>query len=103
MSRSSKEYPVVPRSTVRQRVGPSQSPFSGEVQGVAPPLGSQYSHCENGVTSTSQDLLPQASSYPQEHSQDYHCIKRKGEATRMLMLISIHKMCTPGYSSVKMM
>ncbi|XP_067114675.1 T-box transcription factor TBX5-A isoform X1 [Osmerus mordax] len=76
---SSKEYPVVPRSTVRQRVGPSQSPFSGEAQGLPPSLGSQYSQCENGVTSTSQDLLPQASSYPQEHSQDYHCIKRKVE------------------------
>uniref|UniRef100_A0AAR2KSU4 T-box domain-containing protein n=1 Tax=Pygocentrus nattereri TaxID=42514 RepID=A0AAR2KSU4_PYGNA len=79
---STKEYPVVPRSTVRQRVGTSQSPFSGDVQGIPTPsaMSSQYS-CENGVTSTSQDLLPQSSSYPlpHEHSQDYHCIKRKVE------------------------
>lgn len=79
---STKEYPVVPRSTVRQRVGSSQSPFSGEVQGMATPssLGSQYSQCENGVTSTSQDMLPQSGSYPlpHEHGQEYHCIKRKG-------------------------
>lgn len=79
---STKEYPVVPRSTVRQRVGSSQSPFSGEVQGMATPstLSSQYSQCENGVTSTSQDMLPQSGSYPlpHEHGQEYHCIKRKG-------------------------
>ncbi|KAL0192290.1 hypothetical protein M9458_010586, partial [Cirrhinus mrigala] len=66
--------------TVRQRVGTSQSPFGGDVQGLSTPssMSSQYS-CENGVTSTSQDLLPQSSSYPlpHEHSQDYHCIKRK--------------------------
>ncbi|KAG5272580.1 hypothetical protein AALO_G00167090 [Alosa alosa] len=79
---SSKEYPVVPRSTVRQRVGTSQSPFSGEVQGMgtASGLGAAYP-CENGVSSTSQDLLPQSGSYPlpHEHGQDYHCIKRKVE------------------------
>uniref|UniRef100_A0AAY4BRV0 T-box domain-containing protein n=1 Tax=Denticeps clupeoides TaxID=299321 RepID=A0AAY4BRV0_9TELE len=79
---SSKEYPVVPRSTVRQRVGTSQSPFSGEVQGMGSVggMGSGFS-CENGVTSTSQDLLPQSGSYPlpHEHGQDYHCIKRKVE------------------------
>ncbi len=84
VSQSPKEYPVVPRSTVRQRVGTSQSPFAGDVQGLSTPSGmsSQYS-CENGVTSTSQDLLPQSSSYPlppHEHSQEYHCIKRKGES-----------------------
>lgn len=81
---STKEYPVVPRSTVRQRVGSSQSPFSGEVQGMGTPstLSSQYSQCENGVTSTSQDMLPQSGSYPlpHEHSQEYHCIKRKGRS-----------------------
>lgn len=80
-SHSTKEYPVVPRSTVRQRVGTSQSPFNGDVQGIPNPsaMSSQYS-CENGVTSTSQDLLPQSSSFPlpHEHSQEYHCIKRKG-------------------------
>ncbi|MGH0147717.1 UNVERIFIED_CONTAM: hypothetical protein FKN15_017524 [Acipenser sinensis] len=75
----SKEYPVVPRSTVRQRVGSNQSPFGGDVRGLPTPsnLGSQY-QCENGVSSTSQDLLPQSSPYPlpHEHSQIYHC-KRK--------------------------
>ncbi|CAL8276971.1 unnamed protein product [Merluccius merluccius] len=82
---STKEYPVVPRSTVRQRVGSSQSPFGGgEVQGIASPstLGPQYSQQgENGVTSTSQDLLPQSGSYPLAHEpgQDYHCIKRNVE------------------------
>ncbi|KAJ8379821.1 hypothetical protein SKAU_G00005990 [Synaphobranchus kaupii] len=79
---NSKEYPVVPRSTVRQRVGASQSPFSGEVRGLATPgsLSSQYP-CENGVTSTTQDLLSQTGSYPlpHEHSQVYHCTKRKVE------------------------
>lgn len=76
---STKEYPVVPRSTVRQRVGSSQSPFSGDVQGLSATgaISSQYS-CENSVSSTSQDLLPQSSSY-HEHTQDYHCIKRKVE------------------------
>ncbi|KAG7254127.1 hypothetical protein CRUP_032418, partial [Coryphaenoides rupestris] len=39
------------------------------------------SGAENGVTSTSQDLLPQSGSYPlaHEHGQDYHCIKRNVE------------------------
>lgn len=79
---STKEYPVVPRSTLRQRAGSSQSPFGGEVQGMATSssLSSQFSQCENGVTSSSQDLLPQSGSYPlpHEHGQEYHCIKRKG-------------------------
>ncbi|MEQ2269475.1 T-box transcription factor tbx5, partial [Xenotaenia resolanae] len=77
---STKEYPVVPRSTVRHRVGSSHSPFNGEVQGMPTPstMSSQYSQCENGVSSTSQDMLPQSSSYPlpHEHGQEY-CIKRK--------------------------
>ncbi|XP_033845818.1 T-box transcription factor TBX5-A [Periophthalmus magnuspinnatus] len=78
---STKEYPVVPRSTVRQRVGSSQSPFSGEIQSINNPISSQYSQCDSAVSSTSQDLLPQSGSYPlpHEHSQDYHCIKRKVE------------------------
>lgn len=84
----------MPRSTVRQRVGSSQSPFSGEVQGMATPsaLSSQYSQCENGVTSTSQDMLPQSGSYPlpHEHGQEYHCIKRKGRRqTQQSLSISI--------------
>ncbi|KAL4646491.1 T-box transcription factor TBX5 [Arapaima gigas] len=78
---STKEYPVVPRSTVRQRGAPSQSPYSGD-RGLATPgnLGSQYP-CENGVASSPQDLLSQTGSYPMphEHSQVYHCSKRKAE------------------------
>lgn len=81
---------MVPRSTVRQRVGTSQSPFGSDVQGLSTPSGmsSQYS-CENGVTSTSQDLVPQSSSYPlpHEHSQDYHCIKRKGGSIMSLDIL----------------
>ncbi|NXX78228.1 TBX5 factor, partial [Urocolius indicus] len=83
MSRmQSKEYPVVPRSTVRQKVSSNHSPFSGEtrVLSASSNLSSQY-QCENGVSSTSQDLLPPANPYPisQEHSQIYHCTKRKDE------------------------
>ncbi|NXG35717.1 TBX5 factor, partial [Dromaius novaehollandiae] len=83
MSRmQSKEYPVVPRSTVRQKVSSNHSPFSGEtrVLSASSNLGSQY-QCENGVSSTSQDLLPPANPYPisQEHSQIYHCTKRKAD------------------------
>ncbi|NWZ24694.1 TBX5 factor, partial [Asarcornis scutulata] len=83
MSRmQSKEYPVVPRSTVRQKVSSNHSPFSGEtrVLSASSNLGSQY-QCENGVSSTSQELLPPTNPYPisQEHSQIYHCTKRKDE------------------------
>ncbi|NXR85617.1 TBX5 factor, partial [Hypocryptadius cinnamomeus] len=83
MSRmQSKEYPVVPRSTVRQKVSSNHSPYSGEtrVLSASSNLGSQY-QCENGVSSTSQDLLPPANPYPisQEHGQIYHCTKRKDE------------------------
>ncbi|NXK61525.1 TBX5 factor, partial [Sylvietta virens] len=83
MSRmQSKEYPVVPRSTVRQKVSSNHSPFSSEtrVLSASSNLGSQY-QCENGVSSTSQDLLPPANPYPisQEHGQIYHCTKRKAD------------------------
>ncbi|NXF08256.1 TBX5 factor, partial [Smithornis capensis] len=79
MSRmQSKEYPVVPRSTVRQKVSSNHSPFSGEtrVLSASSNLGSQY-QCENGVSSTSQDLLPPANPYPISQDQIYHCTKRK--------------------------
>lgn len=86
----SKEYPVVPRSTVRQKVSSNHSPFSGEtrVLSTSSNLSSQY-QCENGVSSTSQDLLPPANPYPisQEHSQIYHCTKRKGQALAVFYLI----------------
>ncbi|KAK2523034.1 Tbx5 [Columba guinea] len=57
MSRmQSKEYPVVPRSTVRQKVSSNHSPFSGEtrVLSASSNLGSQY-QCENGEFSLSTD------------------------------------------------
>ncbi|XP_064424058.1 T-box transcription factor TBX5 isoform X1 [Latimeria chalumnae] len=92
MSRmQSKEYPVVPRSTVRQRVGSNQSPFGGDVRvlSTSANLGSQY-QCENGVSSTSQDLLPPPSGYPlpPEHSQIYHCSKRKEIEKYLTTLLS---------------
>lgn len=78
----SKEYPVVPRSTVRQKVASNHSPFSSEPRALSASsnLGSQY-QCENGVSGPSQDLLPPPNPYPlpQEHGQIYHCTKRKGE------------------------
>lgn len=68
---------------MRQKVSSNHSPFSGEtrVLSTSSNLGSQY-QCENGVSSTSQDLLPPTNPYPisQEHSQIYHCTKRKGQA-----------------------
>ncbi|XP_029618982.1 T-box transcription factor TBX5 isoform X4 [Salmo trutta] len=80
----SKEYPVVPRSSVRQRVCPSVSPFGGEARG----LGSHPYSCENGVSSTTQDLLtppPAPYTLPQpdsnKHMQVYHCNKRKADDT----------------------
>lgn len=82
---SSKEYPVVPRSTVRHKVASNHSPFSSETRALSTSsnLGSQY-QCENGVSGPSQDLLPPPNPYPlaQEHSQIYHCTKRKGECGR---------------------
>ncbi|XP_064163797.1 T-box transcription factor TBX5-A-like [Anguilla rostrata] len=81
MSRiQSKDYPVIPRSVVRQRGGSSPSPFSGEGQCLATPpgLGSPYS-CDNEVPSPSLEGQPQSGPYPlpHEHGQDYHCPKRK--------------------------
>ncbi|XP_063310775.1 T-box transcription factor TBX5 [Pelobates fuscus] len=82
MSRmQSKEYPVVPRSTVRQKVSSNHSPFPSETRNIigSSNLNSQY-QCENGVSSTSQDLLPTSNPYPalpHEPGPIYHCSKRK--------------------------
>ncbi|CAI9589021.1 unnamed protein product [Staurois parvus] len=78
---SSKEYPVVPRSTVRQKVSSNHSPFPSESRNISSSsnLSSQY-QCENGVSSTSQDLMPPSNSYqslPHEPGPIYHCTKRK--------------------------
>ncbi|XP_055963975.1 T-box transcription factor TBX5 [Sorex fumeus] len=83
MSRmQSKEYPVVPRSTVRQKVAPNHSPFSSEPRALSTSsnLGSQY-QCENGVSGPSQELLSPPNPYPlaQEHGPLYHCTKRKDD------------------------
>ncbi|XP_048841733.1 T-box transcription factor TBX5-like isoform X2 [Brienomyrus brachyistius] len=83
MSRmQSKEYPVVPRSTVRQRSTSSRSPYSGEARGLLTPTGLSSPYpCENGVGSSPPNLLSQTGSYPlpHDHSQAYHCTKRKVE------------------------
>ncbi|MEE6515683.1 hypothetical protein FKM82_024635 [Ascaphus truei] len=82
MSRmQSKEYPVVPRSTVRQKVSSNHSPFGSESRALSGSSNhsSQY-QCENGVSSTSQDLLPPSNPYPalpHEPGPIYHCTKRK--------------------------
>ncbi|XP_069475323.1 T-box transcription factor TBX5 isoform X2 [Ambystoma mexicanum] len=83
MSRmQSKEYPVVPRSTVRQKVVSNHSPFSTDTtRSTSSNLSSQY-QCENGVSSTSQELLPPTNAYPsltQEPGTIYHCTKRKAD------------------------
>lgn len=87
----SKDFPVVPRSTVRQRACSAGSPFSGDDRGLqASPdcVGSPYS-CENSLNSSSpQELLNAAPApyiLPRPHlqhsqqSQVYHCTKRKGK------------------------
>ncbi|XP_073486416.1 T-box transcription factor TBX5 [Aquarana catesbeiana] len=82
MSRmQSKEYPVVPRSTVRQKVSSNHSPFPAESRNISSSsnLSSQF-QCENGVSSTSQDIMPPSNSYqplPHEPGPIYHCTKRK--------------------------
>ncbi|KAA8592298.1 hypothetical protein FQN60_017753 [Etheostoma spectabile] len=86
-----KDYPVVPRSTVRQRACSTTSPFSGEgrgLRGSPETVGSPYS-CENGLSSGSpQELLrapPAHYALPHPHLQHgrqpqvYHCTKRKVE------------------------
>ncbi|XP_075889305.1 T-box transcription factor TBX5-like isoform X2 [Nelusetta ayraudi] len=86
-----KDFPVVPRSTVRQRVCTSASPFGGDSRGVqASPecVGSPYS-CDNSLNGSSpQELLgatPAPYALPRPHlqhgqqAQVYHCTKRKAE------------------------
>nr|XP_054587443.1 T-box transcription factor TBX5 isoform X2 [Nothobranchius furzeri] len=82
-----KDYPVVPRSTIRQKACSAGSPFRGETRGlrVSPEaVGSPYS-CENGINGGSpRELLsapPTHFSHPHPHLQPqvYHCSKRKAE------------------------
>ncbi|KAL6114272.1 uncharacterized protein ACO6RY_05076 [Pungitius sinensis] len=86
-----KDYPVVPRSNVRQRACSAGSPFSREgrsLHGSPEAVGSPYS-CENGLSSGSpQQLLrappthytlPPAQLQHGHPPQVYHCTKRKAE------------------------
>lgn len=85
-----KDYPVVPRSTVRQRSCSTGILSSGESQalrGSPETAGSPYS-CENSLNSTSpQELLgappthytlPHPHLQPGQQPQAYNCSKRKG-------------------------
>ncbi|XP_076006777.1 T-box transcription factor TBX5-like [Genypterus blacodes] len=87
----SKDYPVVPRTAVRQRVCPSGSPFSTEgraLRGSPEVAGSPYT-CETRLNSSSpQELLsapPTHYALPLPHlhhsqqPQLYNCTKRKVE------------------------
>ncbi|KAK5871406.1 hypothetical protein PBY51_004290 [Eleginops maclovinus] len=83
-----KDYPVVPRSTVRQRACSSGSPFSGEgrgLRGSPETVGSPFS-CENRLSP--QELLrapPAHYTLPPAHMQHsqppqvYHCTRKKVE------------------------
>ncbi|KAI3372896.1 hypothetical protein L3Q82_023336 [Scortum barcoo] len=83
-----KDYPVIPRSTVRQRACSTGSPFSGEGRGLRGSPESPYS-CENGLSGGSpQELLSTPAAHyilPHPHLQHgqqpqvYHCTKRKVE------------------------
>lgn len=84
-----KDYPVVPRSTVRQRACPAASPFSAEARGLRgspDDLRSPFS-CDTGlgVHSPQHMISPPSAHFsllqphlqPGLHTQAYHCTKRK--------------------------
>ncbi|KAM4576930.1 T-box transcription factor TBX5b isoform 2-T2 [Odontesthes bonariensis] len=86
-----KDYPVVPRSTVRQRACSTGSPFSGETRGLRgspEAVGSPY-NCENSLNSRSPQELqcaqpthythPHLHLQPGQQPQVYPCNKRKVE------------------------
>uniref|UniRef100_A0A3Q2E189 T-box transcription factor 5b n=1 Tax=Cyprinodon variegatus TaxID=28743 RepID=A0A3Q2E189_CYPVA len=86
-----KDYPVVPRSTVRQKACSAGSPFSGESRGLGgspDTIGSPFSS-ENGLNCGSpQELLssppvhythPHPHLQPGQQPQDYSYSKRKEE------------------------
>uniref|UniRef100_A0A8C9WHX4 T-box transcription factor 5a n=1 Tax=Scleropages formosus TaxID=113540 RepID=A0A8C9WHX4_SCLFO len=81
----SKEYPLVPRSTLSQRPLPGPNPFRVAVRGAVSvsSLDSQYP-CQNRVKNTPPRLLTH--SYPVTHErqheflQDYQCTRRKADA-----------------------
>ena len=78
----SKDYPVVPRSTARQKAVSRGSPYKGDGQGLSSPegLGAPFP-CENGVNGSPQELLTSPLApygLPHPHQQAYHCTKRTG-------------------------
>ncbi|KAG8146217.1 hypothetical protein E2320_012590, partial [Naja naja] len=71
-----KEYPVVPRSTIRQKVSSNHSPFSGEGRSLSASsnLGSQFP-CENDDECPTADLpykKPYMETSPAEEEAFYH-------------------------------
>ncbi|CAG08551.1 unnamed protein product, partial [Tetraodon nigroviridis] len=83
----SKDFPVVPRSAVRQSACPAGSPFSGDgrlVRGSPDCAGSPFS-CDNSLNSGSPQELLSAAPYilPRPHLQlspGYRCPERKAES-----------------------
>ncbi|XP_068167904.1 T-box transcription factor TBX5b isoform X1 [Antennarius striatus] len=85
-----KDFPVVPRSTIRQRSCSTGSAFSGEgrgLQGSPECVGSPYS-CENNLNSSSPQealnttphyILPRLHLQHHQQQQVYPCTKRKVE------------------------
>ncbi|XP_055017632.1 T-box transcription factor TBX5 [Boleophthalmus pectinirostris] len=85
-----KDYPVVPRSTVRQRTCPVTSPFSTEarvLRGSSGDLRSPFS-CDTGLSVHSPEMIsPSSTHYSLLHPhlqqpQAYQCTKRKGVEDR---------------------
>ncbi|XP_028313577.1 T-box transcription factor TBX5-like [Gouania willdenowi] len=86
-----KDYPVVPRSTVRQRTCTTGSPFTGEgrrLRGSPEAICSPYDSETSSSRRSPQELMSGPSShYTLSHSnlqagqqtQVYHCSKRKAE------------------------
>ncbi|XP_020505576.1 T-box transcription factor TBX5 isoform X1 [Labrus bergylta] len=89
-----KDYPVIPRSTVRQRGCSTGSPYSGEGRGLrgSPEAVSSPYSCENGLNSSSPQellnappahyILPHLNLQHGQQSQVFHCReerKRKAE------------------------
>ncbi|XP_067087537.1 T-box transcription factor TBX5b [Osmerus mordax] len=78
-----KDYPVVPRSTARQKAVSRGSPFKGDGRGLGSPegLGAPFP-CENGVSGSPQELLTSPLApygLPHPHQQAYHCTKRTAD------------------------
>ncbi|KAL4609447.1 T-box transcription factor TBX5-A-like [Arapaima gigas] len=77
---SSKEYPLVPRSTVSHKRLSSPNPFRVTVRGTASvsSLNSQYS-CDNRPKNTPPGLLTRSYTVAHELIRDYQCTRRKAD------------------------